>query len=677
MLSSCDWTQFRYGPEGTGFNPGESTIGAANVSTLQWRWTESSQTGLPAESSPVVANGYLYATSSNGKLDAFDVSNGTGKWSYKMGSSARTLSPAVDNGVVYASSSDTLYAIDAAFGTKLWSASVGAASPPVLANGVVYIKGIDTRLHAFNATTGSELWSIDAGAGFSTPAVANGVVYIGSEVGKLYAFNATTGSQVWAASVGAFPQSSASVAVANSVVYIATDKLYAFNATTGSELWSDPVSVPNLTPAVANGVVYIGSTDATLHALNAATGSEVWSIGIDGGWTPPVVANGVVYLGEMGTLHAFNATTGATVWSKAIGSSNVLVAPVVANGVVYASSYDVNPSENGFITAYNLPVPGAGLTVSPTFAPDYGTVLDGRSFGPGIFTVTNFGSSATTAITDTFTGADPSQFRVTSDTCRGKTLAGGASCTVRVAFAPTLPGVRKATLAVNAATGGSAGATLSGTGNAFTIDPPSKNYGSVSPGTSSPPTTFTVTNRSQTTVSPTISSLAGSQFTASSDTCSGATLAAGATCSIAVAFTPPPNAPIPEEASATLSASAAGVTTSASLSGTVLPVAIAPPTKDYGTVRVGSSSATTFTITNVSSTQVIFLPGVVGSPYSITSDDCPAAGYGLVALSPGASCTNVVTFAPSVTGTFDGQLTETVVSPGNWLAQASLVGTGG
>jgi outer membrane protein assembly factor BamB len=680
LLSSCDWAQFRYGPEGTGFNPFESTIGASNVSGLQQRWTESSQTGNPSESSPVVANGSLYATSSYGKLDAFDASSGTGKWSYQMGASAQSLSPAVDNGVVYASSYGNLYAIDAASGTKLWSASVGGAqvaSPAVIANGVVYILATDTQLHAFNATTGSELWSVGVGTGFSTPAVANGVVYIGSNDGKLYAFNATTGSEVWAAPVGAWPQSSASVAVANGVVYIATDKLYAFNATTGSELWSDPVRVPNSTPAVANGVVYIFSTDATLHAFNATTGSEVWSIGIDGGWTPPVVANGVVYLGERGTLDAFSATTGATLWSTAIGGSNVSVAPVVANGVVYASYHDVLYGGNGFITAYNLPVPGAGLTVSPTFAPDYGTVLDGTSTGPATFTVTNFGSSATTAITDTFTGADPSQFRLTSDTCADMTLAGGASCTVGVAFAPTLPGVLSANLVVSAATGGSAGATLSGTGNAFSIDPPSKDYGSVAAGTSSPPTTFIVTNRSQATISPTIAFLAGSQFTASSDTCSGATLAAGATCSIVVAFTPPPNAPIPEVASATLSASAAGVTTSAGLSGTVLPLAIVPPTKDYGTVRVGSNSATTFTITNVSSTQVIFLPGVVGSPYSITSDDCPAAGYGAVLLSPGASCTNVVTFAPSVTGTFDGQLTETVFSPGNWLVRASLVGTGG
>jgi outer membrane protein assembly factor BamB len=682
LFSSCDWTMWRYGPEGTGFNPGESTISASNVSGLQWRWTESSQTGqtgLPSESSPAVANGFLYATSSNGKLDAFDASNGTGKWSYQMGSSARTLSPAVDNGVVYASSSDTLYAIDAASGTKLWSASVGAGSPPVVANGVVYIDATDNQLHAFNATTGSELWSVGVGAWWLTPAVANGVVYIGSGTGgTLHAFNATTGSEVWAAPVGAWPQTYASVAVANGVVYIATDKLYAFNATTGSELWSDPVSVPSATPAVANGVVYIVANDGKLHAFNATTGSEFWSTGVDGTWTEPIVANGVVYLGERGTLHAFDATTGGTLWSQAIGGSNVPVAPAVANGVVFASAYDItggSGGNNGFITAYNLPVPGAGLTMSPAFVPDYGTVLDGTSAGPATFTVTNFGSSATTAITDTFTGADPSQFRVTSDSCAGQTLAGGASCIIGVAFAPTLPGVRKANLAVNAATGGSVAATLSGTGNAFSIDPTGKDYGSVAAGTSSPPTTFTVTNRSQTTVTPTIASLAGSQFTASSDTCSGATLAAGATCNIAVAFTPPPNAPVPDEASATLSASAAGVTTSASLSGTVPPLAIVPANKDYGTVPVGSSSSATFTITNVSSAQVAFLPSVVGSPYSITSDDCPAGLYTYY-LNPGASCTNVVTFAPSVSGTFDGQLTETVYSPGNWSAQASLVGVG-
>jgi outer membrane protein assembly factor BamB len=51
-------------------------------------------------------------------------------------------------------------------------------------------------------------------------------------------------------------------------------------------------------PALANGAVYIGSTDHYVHALNASTGAKLGSY-LTGNQveSPPSVANGVVYVG--------------------------------------------------------------------------------------------------------------------------------------------------------------------------------------------------------------------------------------------------------------------------------------------------------------------------------------------------------------------------------------------
>ena len=52
-------------------------------------------------------------------------------------------------------------------------------------------------------------------------------------------------------------------------------------------------------PAVANGVVYVGSDDWNVYALNAKTGAKLWSYttgGVVG--SSPAVANGVVYIGS-------------------------------------------------------------------------------------------------------------------------------------------------------------------------------------------------------------------------------------------------------------------------------------------------------------------------------------------------------------------------------------------
>jgi outer membrane protein assembly factor BamB len=45
-------------------------------------------------------------------------------------------------------------------------------------------------------------------------------------------------------------------------------------------------------------VVYVGSTDYSVYALNAKTGAKLWSYPtVDFVYSSPAVANGVVYVG--------------------------------------------------------------------------------------------------------------------------------------------------------------------------------------------------------------------------------------------------------------------------------------------------------------------------------------------------------------------------------------------
>jgi outer membrane protein assembly factor BamB len=93
-------------------------------------------------------------------------------------------------------------------------------------------------------------------------------------------------------------------------------------------------------PAVANGVVYVGCDNRNVYALNATTGANLWSYTTGGNVeSSPAVANGVVYVGSNdNNLYALNATTGANLWSYTpVGSS-----PAVTNGVVYVGSQDHN-----------------------------------------------------------------------------------------------------------------------------------------------------------------------------------------------------------------------------------------------------------------------------------------------------------------------------------------------
>ena len=131
----------------------------------------------------------------------------------------------------------------------------------------------------------------------------------------------SNGQLKWYYTAGGWVESSP--AVANGIVYVGSNdnNVYALNATTGAKVWSyttgDAVSS---SPAVVTGVVYVGSLDRNVYALNATTGAKVWSYTTGGPVSSPAVSNGVVYVGsDDHNVYALNATTGAKVWSFTTG----------------------------------------------------------------------------------------------------------------------------------------------------------------------------------------------------------------------------------------------------------------------------------------------------------------------------------------------------------------------
>ena len=117
-------------------------------------------------------------------------------------------------------------------------------------------------------------------------------------------------------------------------------------------------------PAVANGVVYIGSFAGDLYAFPAACGTgdatckPLWH-GTTGSQirSSAAVANGVVYIGSNdGNVYAFPAACGtgdATCTPLWAGTTGGIVSstPAIANGVVYVGS------EDGDLYAFDLPAP--------------------------------------------------------------------------------------------------------------------------------------------------------------------------------------------------------------------------------------------------------------------------------------------------------------------------------
>ena len=142
---------------------------------------------------------------------------------------------------------------------------------------------------------------------------------------------------------------------------------------------ANPLGIGSIgsSPAVAGGVVYVGSTQGNLYAFSAAgatgcsgtpkTCTPLWTAANAGGVSPmspaPAVANGVVYVGSDGQLYAFSAagTTGCSgtpktctpLWATATSTSGATFSsPAVANGMVYEGQWS---GPNSPFSAYELP----------------------------------------------------------------------------------------------------------------------------------------------------------------------------------------------------------------------------------------------------------------------------------------------------------------------------------
>jgi outer membrane protein assembly factor BamB len=201
---------------------------------------------------------------------------------------------------------------------------------------------------------------------------------------------------------------SSSPAVVNGIVYIGSQdhNLYALNASTGALLWkyntTEPYDWVSSSPAVVNGVVYIGGLKNKVHALNESTGTPLWIYTVPARQTArisvsssPAVAEGVVYVGSYdGNLYALEAATGVLLWNFTAGQEYFMFSsPAMADGVVYIGSsgrdnltlgniYALDAATGALLWKYT---PGAGVSSSPAVTGGVIYFGSGSSSNPNLY----------------------------------------------------------------------------------------------------------------------------------------------------------------------------------------------------------------------------------------------------------------------------------------------------
>ena len=196
------------------------------------------------------------------------------------------------------------------------------------------------------------------------------------------------------------------------------------------------------------------------------------------------------------------------------------------------------------------------------------------------------------------------------------------------------------------------------------------NFKKVLIGQTSPPQTVALASTGSATLN--ISGISANlDYHISINTC-GATLAAGANCSVSVTFTPTTKGA--RNGTLTFNDNAPNTPQTVALSGTGQSISLSPTALNFGTVGVGVTTASkSITVSNVGNTTVTFtgfaLAGAAPGDYLITANSCGAT------IAPGASCSVRIAFKPTISGARNARL-NVQNNGGGSPAVATLKGVG-
>lgn len=340
--------------------------------------------------------------------------------------------------------------------------------------------------------------------------------------------------------------------------------------------------------------------------------------------------------------------------------TNTCTTGPIASGASCTVQVTFTPTATGSTTGVLTITDNAGTqTVSLTGNGSAPVSLSSTSLNFGSLAVGGTSTARTVTVTNrlttslTFTSiATTGPFAIGTNTC-GAGIAANSSCTVGVTFTPAALGAATGTLTfTDSANTSPQIVSLSGNGTApVTLSTTSLSFNTTVVGATSSARTVTLTN--QQTVALSMTSVAASAgFAVASDTC-GASVGAGANCTIGVTFSPA--AVGSATGTLTITDSAANSPQTVNLSGTgSAPVTFSASSLNFGTVKVGmTSSAKTVTITNRQSV-ALSLSGVAASAgFTVSSNTCGSS------IAAGSNCTVAATFAPTVAGAATGTLTFT------------------
>jgi hypothetical protein len=294
---------------------------------------------------------------------------------------------------------------------------------------------------------------------------------------------------------------------------------------------------------------------------------------------------------------------------------------------------------------------GTGIASSVVLSPTnltFPSQIVSTTSAPQVVTVTNSGSEVL-SLTSIAASAGYAQ----TNNC-GSSLAAGAACSINVTFTPTTTGTDAGSITLlDSAAGGSQTVVLTGTGAAapaVTLSPLSLTFTSQAIDTVSASQNVTLTNTGAGPLA--ITGIATTGDYSQTNTC-GTSIAAGANCTIGVAFTPTTTGTRHGTVVVTDNATTSPQSVTLTGTGATPNLIFAPTNLSFGNQALNTTSAVkTVKLTNGTGAKLT-ISKIAASAGFAQTNSCGTGG------GAGGTCVIAVTFTPTTIGTISGTVTIT------------------
>ncbi|MDP3122433.1 outer membrane protein assembly factor BamB [Polynucleobacter sp.] len=331
-------------------------------------WSLSIGSSEPFNFHPAVAGDAVYAASRRGSLRKIDLQSGKTVWDVTVPEKL-SIGPGSDGKVTAVVTTEgDVFAYDDS-GKNIWKFHIGGEvlTAPVVAGGVVVIRGLDNRFVGLDAATGKRRWIYQRQQSALSLRVGYGMLSIGDEVivtgfagGRFGMIGIANGGLVWETPIS-FPKGFSEIERLNDVsakpsmegericAVSYQGRIGCAQARTGTLTWfKDFSSFTGTTQSTE--FVFAANEKSHVTAFRSSDGVQVWE-NTQLTWRDvgePLAIGRVVLMGDkQGYIHAMSQSGGEMLARVRHDTTPVTAAPIAVGGLILVQS------QGGKLTAYS------------------------------------------------------------------------------------------------------------------------------------------------------------------------------------------------------------------------------------------------------------------------------------------------------------------------------------